>query len=345
MKLNSPNTKPLKSHWSVWRYTVPTVPTTTAGGTCSLSQACFPLHFSLYLCLFLLFVFSRWMHFLWVGVYWVPRQSIEGRYHTIPYIYTKRPCYISHPSTWRKVDKAQKVLLGLSLFLFLHLLLLLLLLLLRLLHHRHLLTLPLHFAQFSHFLWSIFNWQFISLSPLSLPACLPVCCLPRGTSLLFLLLLLMSSDWFLLSLAQTNRRRLLLLLLLNFSLPGLALENSSVILCRAEQSVLILSLVTEITSPCLPKARGRAGTGIEGIGRGGTFRAVIAALPAMKFIFQFHLLHSYYTSVMLSTASPSLSLSVLSFFLPLCFLVYLLMRAPLISRRVCSQFVILKTCY
>lgn len=127
-----------------------------------------------------------------------------------------------------------------------------------------------------------------------------------------LLLLLMSSDWFLLSLAQTNRRRLLLLLLLNFSLPGLALENSSVILCRAEQSVLILSLVTEITSPCLPKARGR-----EGIWRGGTYRAVIATLPAMKFIFQFHLLHSYYTSVMLSTASPPLSLSVLPFFLSL----------------------------
>lgn len=203
------------------------------------------------------------MHFLWVGVYWVPRQSIEGRYHNI-YIYKEALLHFAFFSTWRKVDKAQKVLLGLSMFLFLHLPLLLLLLLL---HHRHLLTLPLHFAQFSHFLWSIFNWQFISLPPafLALHASLPVCCLPRGTSLL--LLLLMSSDWFLLSLAQTNRRRrrLLLLLLLHFSLPALdffllsPLENSSVILCRGVQSVLILSLVTEITRQCLPKERRKRG--------------------------------------------------------------------------------------
>lgn len=69
----------------------------------------------------------------------------------------------------------------------------------------HLLTLPLHFAQFSIFFGlSLTDNLSRSLPPAPAPASLLLCllvCLPSGTSLL---LLLLSSDWFLLSQAQTN---------------------------------------------------------------------------------------------------------------------------------------------
>lgn len=127
--------------------------------------------------------------------------------------------------------------------------------------------------------------------------------------MLFLLLLLMSSDWFLLSLAQTNRRRLLLLLLLlNFSLPGLAFEPVGKLQRHPvpRRAKCFNSLISNWNyKPVFTESereRGNRERGREGIWRGGTYRAVIAALPAMKFIFQFHLLHSYYTSVMLPSS-------------------------------------------
>lgn len=119
----------------------------------------------------------------------------------------------------------------------------------------------------------------------------------------------MSSDWFLLSLAQTNRRRLLLLL--NFSLPGLAFEPVGKLQRHPvpRRAKCFNSLISNWNyKPVFTESERERGEGREGIWRGGTYKAVIAALPAMKFIFQLHLLHSYYTSVMLSTASPSLSL-------------------------------------